>query len=463
MKCSQRNQDAIVDALRNPFSVRVQQEQRILSWPVLQKPSTLDNNYLETATNSSLQDKIKTSTGLIIILNPNHDHCKAPDKMTGYIRWDMIEVEKLMSFPLHPSWKPPWSHEKACQHSIPKLHLVIARSPSVVSNAVHCTATQISVHSTQSYKLERIREVCFSTPMLGTVLKVEHPYFRLGFNIIDGLQHMRLTLSRCYMDSLPLCSISMLKHTHAYVTNMNTKTCCTCWRPPGLPEHCQVINCFPVSYSSILCRELILRLKQQDSSNATSTTLINEKDGRVKHLLKRAYLKHWLRGIDIPVLKASAHVDRDDISSTPSKPSDAMDFARLKVENASLQESMANMEHLTTSIHRLRLSLLKAKEDANISAPGEAALEAIDGIINEAQHIKTALGSSLPVSWSAESGVDAHVSSESEIEPENTEDRMNSGLDSVSAAGFELVELLILAAKLQKIELTARMIISNDS
>lgn len=213
-------------------------------------------------------------------------------------------------------------------------------------------------------------------------------------------------------------------------------------------------------------RELIPGSKQQHNLNTNSTGTANEKDWRVKHLLKRSYLKYWLRGIDITGLKANAHTLGDDSSSEASKPKDAMDFvrseaskpkdamdfARLKVENASLQESMANMEHLTTSIHRLRLALLKVKEDTTFSAASEGALEVINGIINEARHIKTALGSSLPVSWSADSTSDLPDSSDSEIAADN-EDHTITGLDSVSAAGIELVELLILAADLQKIEL----------
>lgn len=199
-------------------------------------------------------------------------------------------------------------------------------------------------------------------------------------------------------------------------------------------------------------RELIPGSKQQHNLNTNSTGAANEKDWRVKNLLKRSYLKYWLRGIDISGLKANTQTLGDDSSSEASKPKDAMDFARLKVENASLQESMANMEHLTTSIHRLRLALLKVKEDTQFSAAGEGALEVINGIINEARHIKTALGSSLPVSWSADSTSDLPDSSDSEIAPDN-EDHTITGLDSVSAAGIELVELLIFAADLQKIEL----------
>lgn len=199
-------------------------------------------------------------------------------------------------------------------------------------------------------------------------------------------------------------------------------------------------------------RELIPGSKQQHNLNTNSTGAANEKDWRVKHLLKRSYLKYWLRGIDITGFKANIHTLEGDSSSEASKPKDAMDFARLKVENASLQESMANMEHLTTSIHRLRLALLKVKEDPKLSATSDGALEVINGIINEARHIKTALGSSLPVSWSADSTSDLPDTSDSEIAPDNEDDPI-TGLDGVSAAGIELVELLILAANLQKIEL----------
>lgn len=67
--------------------------------------------------------------------------------------------------------------------------------------------------------------------------------------------------------------------------------------------------------------------------------------------------------------------------------------------------------------------------------------EALNDIITEAKLIKTALGSSLPVSWSAleDDGI-----SSGNIE------HGNEKIDSVSAAGFEMVELLILAAQLLK-------------
>lgn len=81
------------------------------------------------------------------------------------------------------------------------------------------------------------------------------------------------------------------------------------------------------------------------------------------------------------------------------------------------------MEHLLSSVRRLRISLMKVKESK----------ENLGQIIAEANLVKTALSSSLPVSWSAET----------EGEGEMGEEKV----DFVSAAGYEMVELLIFAAQ----------------
>ena len=74
-----------------------------------------------------------------------------------------------------------------------------------------------------------------------------------------------------------------------------------------------------------------------------------------------------------------------------------------------------------------------------------------DEIINEAKLVRTALGSYLPVSWPAEAdfgGVDGKGISD---EPSDVSgNSSNKKRDSVTAAGFEMVELLILAAQLLK-------------
>ncbi|KAL4581109.1 hypothetical protein LXL04_017318 [Taraxacum kok-saghyz] len=132
-----------------------------------------------------------------------------------------------------------------------------------------------------------------------------------------------------------------------------------------------------------------------------------DKDGRLKSLLKKTYLSQWV------------------YNPIPHTQNINMDFARMKVEYISLKESLESMEHLTCSIRRLRISLIKAKESDTVS-------EIIENVETEAKLLKTAVGSSIPLSWSAD--VDITKSEEK--------------VDGISAAGFEMVELLILASQL---------------
>ncbi|XP_062023338.1 uncharacterized protein LOC133739572 isoform X2 [Rosa rugosa] len=164
----------------------------------------------------------------------------------------------------------------------------------------------------------------------------------------------------------------------------------------------------------------------------------HERGGKLKSLLKKTYLSHWVGNLDLRGNEAES-----DLNS--------MEFVRMKIENATLRETIGSIEHLTTTVHRLRLSLLKAKEmvtsgDSMLSSM----LETLDNIINEAKLVKTALGSSLPLSWSAEADVEFsghNVSSEAGIvygEP------IHEKIDSVYAVGFEMVELLTLASQILK-------------
>ncbi|KAI7757465.1 hypothetical protein M8C21_003197 [Ambrosia artemisiifolia] len=163
-----------------------------------------------------------------------------------------------------------------------------------------------------------------------------------------------------------------------------------------------------------------------------------DKDGRLKGLLKKTYLSQWISPL-------ASHEYVQNITKKSS--SSTMDFARMKIEYTALKESLESMEHLISSIRRLRLSLVKVvilyfynqvkesvtAEDTVTVASGKS--EIIENVVTEAKLLKTALGSTLPVSWSAE--VDDGVSSAEKA-------------DSVSAAGFEMVELLILASHLLK-------------
>ncbi|CAN4112088.1 unnamed protein product [Withania somnifera] len=174
--------------------------------------------------------------------------------------------------------------------------------------------------------------------------------------------------------------------------------------------------------------------------------ILQEKDGRLKNLLKTSYLRRWTGIQDSDGNDADTHRDSEP-NFADRRPTDNMDFARMKIENATLKESLESMEHLIRAVRRLRLSLLKFKESAASDGMQNCSLESLDSIINESSQLKTALGSSLPLSWSAEadSGSSSkHV--EEEIGDNGHFTREN--MDFVSAAGFEMIELLVLVALL---------------
>lgn len=69
--------------------------------------------------------------------------------------------------------------------------------------------------------------------------------------------------------------------------------------------------------------------------------------------------------------------------------------------------------------------------------------------MNEAKLVKTALGSSLPVSWSAEAdvGIGGDIVGS---DPSDVREECSDKVDTVSAAGFEMMELLIFTAQILK-------------
>ncbi|XP_009102316.1 centriolin isoform X2 [Brassica rapa] len=155
----------------------------------------------------------------------------------------------------------------------------------------------------------------------------------------------------------------------------------------------------------------------------------NEKEGRLKNMWKKSYINRW---IDPSSREGGSH------SNTEADYAGNIDYARMKVEYAALKESLESMGHLTTSIRRLRLALLKETNDTETAA--RTCEVAISNILVEATHLKTALGISIPISWSAESDMESVADGESSCDK----------TDSVSAAGFEMVELVILAAEILK-------------
>lgn len=173
----------------------------------------------------------------------------------------------------------------------------------------------------------------------------------------------------------------------------------------------------------------------------------HERDGRLKSLLKKTYLSRWVGPPDSRGIEAEGGLNIEGNRRSNS----SMEFARMKIEIATLRESMGSMEHLTTTVHRLRLSLSKAKESVTSGSTTVTSLsETVNNIIYEAKLVKTALGSSLPISWSADTDVEFNDHSLSNEPGHVSGETSHEKIDSVFAAGFEMVELLILAAQILK-------------
>ncbi|XP_061984631.1 uncharacterized protein LOC133703906 isoform X1 [Populus nigra] len=190
-------------------------------------------------------------------------------------------------------------------------------------------------------------------------------------------------------------------------------------------------------------------IKRDFSADTGEIRLSNiERDGKIRNLLKRTYLRRWMGTMDFRGNEAQTCLSSEGNFS--GKRANDMDFARMKIENATLKESMECMDHLISSIHRLHLALLKVKESDTREGNSTGLLEALNDIISEARLVKTALGSSLPISWSAE--VDDASIGESVCDEQSDiyGNPIREKIDSVSAAGFEMVELLILAAQILK-------------
>ncbi|KAA8545768.1 hypothetical protein F0562_020781 [Nyssa sinensis] len=181
--------------------------------------------------------------------------------------------------------------------------------------------------------------------------------------------------------------------------------------------------------------------------------IFQERDGKLKNLLKKTYLRRWIGTLDPNGDEAEAHLNYEG-NAANRRTNYSLDFARMKIENATLKESLESMERLTSSVRRLRLSLIKVKESTTSECTVTSMSETLDDIYTEANLVKTALCSSLPVSWSAEAGVRSSSDESFDKETIDVGDSGNENVDFVSAAGFEMVEILMLAAQILKDHIT---------
>ncbi|KAJ8492660.1 hypothetical protein OPV22_014381 [Ensete ventricosum] len=188
--------------------------------------------------------------------------------------------------------------------------------------------------------------------------------------------------------------------------------------------------------------------------NPGKSTTVREQEGKLKNILKRTYLRRWV--VHDQSQQEANFLKSTDESGPTNKTDSSIDIARLKVENAALRESMANLEHLTSSIHRLHILLLKVQDEASsVGSTKEGTTQAVSNIVMEAKQVKTALGGSLPVSWSGDEA-DAIIYTSLHEPSDSSEASKTEKPDAVSAAGLEMVDLLILAAQLQQESLGER-------
>ncbi|KQJ87110.1 uncharacterized protein LOC100842072 isoform X2 [Brachypodium distachyon] len=170
----------------------------------------------------------------------------------------------------------------------------------------------------------------------------------------------------------------------------------------------------------------------------------HDQQGMLNTILKRTSLRHWMRkensNIGLESSDGNDHTVRNECS---------LDLARMKVENATLLESVATMERLTSLVHRLHVVLMKVYDDVKSACSLESSFEALNSLITEANLMKTALSVVLPVSWSGDSS--GAITSDGLHDPSDSPKSSKSEkVDPISSAGLEMVELLVLAADILK-------------
>ncbi|KAG5625308.1 hypothetical protein H5410_010526 [Solanum commersonii] len=225
---------------------------------------------------------------------------------------------------------------------------------------------------------------------------------------------------------------------------------------------------------------------------AGPSVIAREKDGRLKNLLKTSYLRRWTGLQDSDGNDADTHRDSEANFADRSLPITWI-LLELLPTTGTLIKGINVTEYISMDedrecnskrklrkygasnsccYRRLRLSLFKKpiihrkdrpplrrdecitkialefKEPASSKGMENCSSESLDNIINEASQLKTALGISLPLSWSVEAD-SGSFSKRVEGEIDNRHSTREN-IDFVSATGFEMVELLVFVAQLLK-------------
>ncbi|KAH9621689.1 hypothetical protein KSS87_015232, partial [Heliosperma pusillum] len=166
------------------------------------------------------------------------------------------------------------------------------------------------------------------------------------------------------------------------------------------------------------------------------------RDGKLTSLLKRTSLRRWLVTEETNSSLVQ-HKLNPEASPNNQGSNHNMDNARLRIEYVTLKDSILSLERLTSDIRKLRHSLIQVKVALSSKGSLTGNQRQVDDTIREAEMLKIALSSALPLSWSGE----VRVSPNNNVTDEDSEAEK---IDPVSAAGLEMAELLILAAQILK-------------
>ncbi|KAF2320857.1 hypothetical protein GH714_031367 [Hevea brasiliensis] len=165
----------------------------------------------------------------------------------------------------------------------------------------------------------------------------------------------------------------------------------------ALQEKVSCVNLCPAILLYLSVMEIGHGIQERNSlmDSGEKRLFTHERDGRLRNLLKKTYLRRWIGTMDFSGNEEEACLNIE--GNFANRRSSSLDFARMKIENATLKERMESMEHLTSSIRRLRLALAKVKEPVACEDTVIGMSYTLGDIIYEAKLLKTALGVLYPL------------------------------------------------------------------
>lgn len=123
-----------------------------------------------------------------------------------------------------------------------------------------------------------------------------------------------------------------------------------------------------------------------------------------------------------------------------------------------MKDALSSLEEVCHTASRLRGMMVKVRS-SSLEVAAEPwtqheysvsnAIEAMDNVVAEAQNLKVAFSSSLPVSYSGESSLNSPCIETSRVILDTSKTESKEANDIVTTFGMEIVLLILLAADIQ--------------